>query len=44
LRLLSSRLPLAQWIGLEISESLRGDASCIEDDSFNWAGDIALPE
>jgi len=32
LRLLSSPLPLAQYTGLQIDKSLRGDASYVEDD------------
>ena len=44
-RLLSSSLlPLAQCTRLEIGESPMGDASCIEDDSFDWSGRIALLE
>ena len=27
-----------------MDESLRGDASCVEDDSLHWSGDIALLE
>jgi len=38
----SSALPLAQCTGLEIGESLVGDASCIEDDSLDWLGDITV--
>ena len=34
LRLFSSPLPLAQCMRLEMGESLRGDPSCVEDDSL----------
>ena len=42
--LLSFPLPLAQCTGLEMGEFLRGDASCVMDDSLDWLGDIALLE
>jgi len=44
LRLFSSPLPLAQRKRLEISESLKDDASSIEDDLLDWSGNIALLE
>ena len=40
----SSPLPLTQCTGLEIGESLVGYASCVEDNSLDWLGDIALLE
>jgi len=44
LRLLSYLLPLTWCTRLKMGESLRGDANCVEGDSFDWAGGIALLE
>ena len=44
LHLLSSPFPLAQCMGLELGESLRGDASFVENDLLDWSRDNVLKE
>jgi len=44
LRSLCSPFPLAQCTKVEMDESLRDDASCVEADTLDWSGDIALLE
>jgi len=42
LTLLTSLLPLAQCMGLEMSEISRGDASVLEDASLAWSKELVL--
>jgi len=42
--LLCSPISLAQCTGLEMGESPRGDANCVEDASLAWSGNITLLE
>jgi len=35
-------MPLAQYMGLEMDEASRGDASDIEHDSLSWSKELTL--